>query len=689
MSFVSPLVLYGLFALAIPVIIHLINLRRYRKVYFTNVRFLSEIKQEKQKRSQLRQWILLAVRLLTIASLVFAFAQPYLPSTFRSDQRHQQGICLYVDNSFSMDAIGSEGKLIETAKEKAREVVSTYKPSDRFQLLTNDFEGAHQHFLSRDEFLAQLQEVQLSPSGRNLSEVIRRQKDLLDAHPLLSGNIFLISDFQKATSDFDHLDPDTVTSYFLLPLSPNQSGNLYIDTAYFDAKVQQPGQLSNLHVRIKNTGDSRLEKIPVKLVINQRQKALASTELDPGSEIELILPYTNESGEIQTGYIEIPDFPVVFDDKCFLSYPLITSLSVLAINDTEENPYLNALYGHDSLFHFINASANHLNYSTFSSFSLIILNQLHHISSGLAQELVRFLHHGGTVVMIPPREAELSDYREICSLLGVPEMEPMDTSILRVSAIMAESQLYRDVFEPNALGKVEIPANADLPKVHAHYPLRVSANTELEPLLLLQNGDLLLARKAVGKGELYWLTTPLDPICSSFPGHLLFVPTFYNIALFSQPRSNLYYFTGSNDPIEAPVDSLPDGQIYRILKQDGTKEVIPEIRFIDGRILLYPYDQIMEAGLYEIKLEDKPMKGLAFNYPRSESDLTCMPAEAIREILQRKGIRSFMLLQTNHPSMEKEIREAELGKPLWKLFLLLGLLFLGVEIAIIRFFPKQ
>ena len=91
MAFVSPIFLYGLFALAIPILIHLINFRRYKKIWFTNVKFLAEIKQERQKRSQLKQWLLLAIRLLIIASLVIAFAQPYLPSTLQRKAKTTTG----------------------------------------------------------------------------------------------------------------------------------------------------------------------------------------------------------------------------------------------------------------------------------------------------------------------------------------------------------------------------------------------------------------------------------------------------------------------------------------------------------------------------------------------------------------------------------------------------------------------
>ena len=690
MAFVSPIFLYGLFALAIPILIHLINFRRYKKIWFTNVKFLAEIKQERQKRSQLKQWLLLAIRLLIIASLVIAFAQPYLPSTLQPEkQKQQQGVSVFVDNSFSMDAVGSEGKLIETAKAKAREIVEGYKPSDRFQLLTNDFEGAHQNLVSKDEFLKLLEEVRISPASRKISEVVSRQQDLLAGSPALSANIFLISDFQEITSDFINLDADTSVSFFILPLEANRTGNLYIDTAYFESAVQQPDQLSRLRVRIRNTGPDRLEKIPVKLVINARQKALASAEIDPETETELVLPFVNEPGGIQSGYIEIPDYPIVFDYRCYLSYPLVTTVSILCINHEGENPYLSALFGNDSAFQFLNTGINSLNYSSFGAYSLIILNQVNRISSGLAQELTRFALNGGSLLVILPLEPNQPEYKRFFLPLGIPGLQNADTSQLRVSLISVESQLYADVFEPDASGKIVLPDNADLPSVHLHYPLNLNTDSRMEPLLLLQNSDVLLARTPAGKGEVYLLTSPLELLYSSLPGHLLFVPTFYKIALLSQPKRDLYYLTTSNTPVEIPAATHQKDIVFRIVKDDSPFEIIPELRFVDGRMLLYPHDQIREAGLYTINSGEKPLSGLAFNYPRTESDRTFMDPETISETLERKKIHSFVLLKPDHPSLTKEILEAEHGKPLWKLFILISLLFLALEIAVIRLFPKQ
>ena len=125
MEFLNPAFLYGLSALAIPVLIHLFNLRRYRKEYFTNVRFLSQIQLETKKRSKLKQLLILASRLLAITCIVMVFAQPYIPSALQHNRKaNHQAISIYVDNSYSMEAVGSRGRLLDIAKKRASEIAN-------------------------------------------------------------------------------------------------------------------------------------------------------------------------------------------------------------------------------------------------------------------------------------------------------------------------------------------------------------------------------------------------------------------------------------------------------------------------------------------------------------------------------------------------------------------------------------
>jgi len=179
MQFLYPAFLYGLLALAIPVIIHLFFFRRFKKVYFTNVKFLKEVKEETSARRKIRNLLVLLSRLLAMGLLVLGFAQPFIPQDTEV-KKGAKAVAVYVDNSFSMSSLSQDVPLIDKAKERARAVVSAYNVEDRFQILTGDFEGRHQRLVSQEDALALIDEVKVTPSVKKISQVIVRQRQALE-----------------------------------------------------------------------------------------------------------------------------------------------------------------------------------------------------------------------------------------------------------------------------------------------------------------------------------------------------------------------------------------------------------------------------------------------------------------------------------------------------------------------------
>ena len=143
MQFLFPGFLFALATLAIPIIVHLFYFRRFKKIYFTNVSFLKEVKEETSNRRKLRNLLVLIMRCLAIALMVLAFAQPYIP-TGNGIKRGEKAVSVFVDNSFSMSALSKDAALLELAKKRAKDIISAFAPDDRFQVLTNDFEGRDQ-----------------------------------------------------------------------------------------------------------------------------------------------------------------------------------------------------------------------------------------------------------------------------------------------------------------------------------------------------------------------------------------------------------------------------------------------------------------------------------------------------------------------------------------------------------------
>src|SRR5690554_1424653 len=200
MSFLYPSFLFALFAVAIPVIIHLFSFRRHQTVYFSHVGFLKDVKKESQKKSKLRQLLMLIARILTIVFLVFAFAQPYMPSVESQNSNKEEVIGVYVDNSFSMNALSETGQLLESARNKAVEIGQTYPAGTKFRLFSNDMEARNQQLLNREQFISQLSKVRSSPATVPVS-MINNRFGLLNQMQETEGTLFLISDFQRTTTD--------------------------------------------------------------------------------------------------------------------------------------------------------------------------------------------------------------------------------------------------------------------------------------------------------------------------------------------------------------------------------------------------------------------------------------------------------------------------------------------------------
>ncbi|MCX6243108.1 MAG: BatA domain-containing protein [Bacteroidetes bacterium] len=686
MIFAQPLFLLALTALAIPVIIHLFNFRRYKKVYFTNVKFIAEIKQETKKRSQLKHLLILLARLLAIASLVIVFAQPYIPSPLQQKKAAgAQAVSIYIDNSFSMEALNTGGRLLDEARIKAIEIANAYKPSDLFQLLTNDFEGKHQRFVSRDEFRNLAEEVKISPAVRSLGEVMKRQEDLLSGIRNANRIAYIISDFQRTTAGMQNLNADTTVSWFFLPLETAKQNNLYIDSAWFDNPVLQPSQPARLRVRIRNSSDEMLEKIPLQLTVNSVQKTVASFAIEPSSATTVVLPFTNNEAGIQSGILSITDYPVTWDDNFFFSYRISAAVPVLSINGDKPSPFLDALFGSDSTFIFRNASERQLDFSSFGLYPLIILNEVRELSTGLRQEITRYVMNGGNILVFPPEKADLRGYTDLLSALGAPVFTGGDTTRIKVSELNTESPIFRDVFERDAAGKITLPDNADLPVVMKHYSISKASRSSTEELMKLQNGQPFLTVTKAGKGQLYLSAVPLSQKSSNFARNTVFVPTLFRIALLSKPLLPLYYSLAADNGIAVETDSLRNKEVYKIRKEGAGFEIIPETRSAGNATFLFPHDQIREAGLYSIMEGSHMIQGIAFNYDRRESDLRCYTGSEINSLLKRTGVKYFSVLKNKQASLTKQIREVSQGTPLWKYFVIAVLFFLLAEILLIRF----
>jgi hypothetical protein len=678
MKFVNPYFLYALFAIAIPVIIHLFNFRQFKKIFFSNVEFLKELKQKTQKKSNLKHLLVLISRILAVICLVLAFAQPYIPVKKHIINTHGNVVSVFIDNSFSMEALSSKGNLFEDAKSKALEIANAYRSTDLFQILTNDFEGKNQAYITKEEFVQLPAELEISPSFRKLSEVITRQNDLFSTVNSKGKVAFIISDFSKITTDLSNIKPDTGVEVNLVPLAPGKTNNIYIDSCWFLSPVMQANQVVQINALIKNSSANDAEKIPVKLSVNGRQKTVASVDIPAGSQTIVKMPYTTGAKGFQSGLLEIIDDPVIFDDKFYFGYTVSDSIPVLSINNKTESVYLNSLYGKDSTFAFTNMNVNKIDYSHFPYYKLIILNELKSLSSGLVEELKTYVKEGGCLLVFPAVDADLDDYKTFLLSLCSAYYKSLDTVNTKVSVINTDHEVFTGVFD-------KLSENMDLPTVKSHYSFNSKTFSSDEYIMKMLNGESFMISQNAGKGKLYLSSVALSSDFSNFTKHAVFVPTLYNIALYSEPVSKLFFTIGKDEAIEVKNSKTKGDNTYRITNKAMNFEIIPEHRNIDLQTYVYPHEQINKAGNYMLMNGEGTVAYVSYNYNRNESELKCYTALELEDMIKEKGLKKFNVLDLKDKNISNVLEELNQGVRLWKVFVILALLFLVAEVVLLRF----
>lgn len=673
MKFAYPEFLYALFAIAIPIIIHLFNFRKFKKIYFSNVEFLKEVQQETQAKSKLKHLLILLSRILAIAFLVFAFAQPFIPSS-KSDVANQNNIVgVYIDNSFSMESIGENGSLINEAKTKAIELVNSYRATDKFIIITNNFNTGDQRLLSNEEAIDKIESITISSNSKELSNIYSRNRDAINSSKINNKSFYILSDFQKSTADFKSIKADTLINSYLIPIKASEISNLYIDSCWFNSTTHLLNQNEELSIRIQNNSENDLENIPVKLYINNNNIVPVSFSVKANDETIITLNYLNKTKGIQQGKVELRDSPVTMDDAFYFSYNISDNINILGIGNTE--PALSSIYSTDSVFNYSNFDVTQLDYSIIKKSNLVVLQNLEQVNSGLSNAIKSFIENGGSLLVFPSNKINMGSYREFLSLLNVNYYTAIDTSESKVRDINLKHPIYNNVFEGVPEG------NLNLPLVSVHYQISKGTTAYKNNILTLRNGAPFITEYKVGKGTVYLSTISLDKESSNFTNHALFVPTLYNIALLSQPNYPLSHIIGSNSTIDVNRTIAKDN-VYHI--KNSTLDIIPKVRNTNNNSTIFINSGIETANNYF--LENKESKiGLAYNYNRSESELSYLTSEDIDEIIQSSNINA-KYIDISTGTIQSALSDLNIGKKYWKYCIILALLFLAIEIVLIKIF---
>lgn len=672
MQFLHSGFLWGLLALSIPIIIHLFSFRRFKTVYFSNVAFLKEIKEETAAKSNLKHWLILASRLFALLFLVLAFAQPFIPKENTNQSYGTKNVSIFIDNSFSAAAQQNGVSLLDKEKQTALEIIQNYAPTDKFQILTHDFSGKHQRLVSKDEFKQLVDEIEITPASQPLSAIANRQKDALFLENNPTKVAYILSDFQEKMGT---LSPDTAIKYNLVPFAASEQSNMYIDSCWFYEPVQLKGQNNKLFIRIKNDGENALENARLELKLNGQVKAITNFDCKEKSELIDTISFVIDKTGWNDLQLSIEDYPITFDDIYFMSFNVLDKINVLSINDGNSSFYFDALFKNLKEVNYTTTSFSTINYSQIKQNNFVIVNNLSTISSGLQSELIEFLKNGGSLLVIPAENADLTNFNSFLAALQMDNLQPLQKQEVAADYLNTQSKIFRDIFE-------KTPKNISLPIAKRYFPVQPMRGAEI--LIRLKNGNPLVAQYNFDKSAVYLITSSIASQGSDLQSNALFAPMLYKMAIENIQASTIAHTLGSKEPIVIRLSNTNTSTDKVLKMSNGKMEFIPEQQKIGDKLFLYIKNQLKTAGIYqlngEIKTENQPL--IAINNNRAESVMRFFDATELSSKYTQANVKIY---DNKNDNVSAVIKENDQGTNLWKWCIVAVLLFLLAEILLVRY----
>lgn len=667
MVWLYPLFLWALLALLIPIIIHLFNFRRYKKMAFTNVRFLKQINQQTKSGNQLKKYLILASRLLALTFLVFAFAQPLIVDKNKPLSSKKQLVSIILDNSYSMNNNAEEGPLLEAAKNRARAIINASANSNEFNIITANIDGALLHNTNKQTALENLDKIKINAGSKSFSQLLAVQQRLF-ANSNLVKSSYIISDFQK-NNMLPLLKTDSVIKHTLVKINAENAENIGIDTCYLISPIIQVGQPIGINVVVSNNTSKDIEGLTLNLKIDNKPKGLATFNIKAYGKDKQTINFVLEEGGFHNGILQLPGDNMAFDDNLYFSIQIKNNFNVININDDDR--YVQSVFSEQKGFTYSPMKSGSIQFSEFQKASLICLQGATNISNGTATELNKYAKNGGNIMVFPNAKLPYGGLQNLAQIFGFQIAENATQMMGKVSTFDKEHPLFNQVFE-------KIPKNLDLPSVSNYFTLTAPNGTGVFKLPI---GSPFLTDIAVGKGHLFICASALTNEHTNFQNHALFVPILLKSAMLNNYNGQLYYQCGKTDGIITDLKYNKENNLELI---NGKFSYLPEVINNNGTITLNTNGEIETAANFMLKSSnsDSIFAALAFNYNRNESDCRTFNETELQKIADDMGVELFT---KSAEKLSSQISVAQKGTPLWKWCIILVLIFLLIEILLIRF----
>lgn len=640
MQFKHPEILYFLFLLVIPILVHLFQLRKFKKEFFTNVKLLKALSIQTRKSSKIKKWLLLATRLLLLTFLIFAFAQPYFKA--KDSENKNKELFIVIDNSHSMQSKGQKGELLKRA---IQDVLEFAPQNTNVSVVTN--EESYWNTTIND-IENELQNIKYSAIPFSLEAALTKIKS---RKTFVNKDIVVITDAIGINKNHLKNSKENYKTYFVIPKA-EQLKNTAIDSVYLSQT------LDNFYeIGVQFSSNSAENKATPVSIYNGKE-LIAKTILTFKKTKET-LNFTIPKKDFH-GYVSVNDNSLAFDNTLYftISKPKITS--VLSIGESQKSNFLSRIYTKPE-FNYSNSPITNLDYSQLDKQDAIILNELENIPVALQTNLKSFVEKGGNVVLIPSEKNELSNLNAFLNLFGGMQLVNIQAQEKKITKINFSNPLFSDVFEKK-ISNFQYPNVLQSFTVKSNFPEAISYDDQSPFLTTIPKQN----------ATLFVFSAPINKQNSNFQNSPLIVPTFYKMGL-SNNSNGVRYETIGNSKTIFVTSKIGNKEIVSI--KNDLEEFIPSQQMMNDKIKITCADNPTQAGNFEVIQSKESIENLSFNLDRKESNLTLPSSETLSDLNKMESVESFFeTIQINRTDSQ-----------IWKWFLIFTLLFILLEIAIQKF----
>jgi len=697
MSFLNPIFLFALVAVGLPLVIHLLNLRKPKKVQFSTLAFFKELQKTTIRKIKIKRLLLLMLRLLAIACLAMVLARPFLPPSLSTGAVNNQPTlyAILLDNSISMNRIGSKGPLNDQANDLIQKILDVSGEKDRFIIQTTNGEPLNLSISSAGQVERKINDVKVTKTGSFITERLNGLLSALDTAPYQNKKLYIIDDRNPELKEVieeraDELSDDIALT--ILNVEDVKVQNTFVSEIATSSSMVGKGIPFNVEVLVQNEGEVIATNQFLTLTVGEETIGQYSLQIDPGVSQSFSFEINPDTEGSITGSAIIEGDDFTQDNEYFFSVQIPSKRDVLWITSESENPnavsytsvILDAQLEGNNQINYSKTTLNSLSNYSLEEFDALILEQLDEIPEFLFSDIQQFVQNGKGVVFFPSETANIQNYNDFLALFNAGDFAGILGDYTSFNSIAKGSVLLEDhpVFEGLFQRDSDEELNFTVPDIYYYLKLRTNNSGLGLNIIEMNNGDPLLREKKFGEGRVLLFTIGNNPGWSNFPVKAIYAPTYYRTILYAgslEEGGLSYKYLGK--PFEWSGDA--DAQRTELIYNNEPIQVNP--RNIGGAISLSYTGYDWEPGLVTITDGEKTYK-TAVNLSKSESSFNSERGlnPEVSDMINIVDAGALTSAQ-----ITSEIRTSGFGKEIWHWFMLAGFLLLVTESLVSIFYKAE